>query len=67
VLLASVHCARALPSIAAGEPAQATACGAWVVSPPLLIVHMRFCGHSCVPVTSFTVLLTTLLVVKPNR
>jgi hypothetical protein len=35
VLLASVHCARALPSIAAGEPAQATACGAWVVSPPL--------------------------------
>jgi hypothetical protein len=36
VLLASVHCARALPSIAAGEPAQATACGAWVVSPPLL-------------------------------
>jgi hypothetical protein len=36
VLLASVQCARALPSIAAGEPAQATACGAWVVSPPLI-------------------------------
>jgi hypothetical protein len=44
VLLASVHCARALPFIAAGEPAhQATAFGAWVVSSPLVtyLVHME--------------------------